>query len=356
MNRNIKPIFCVVLALTFSVVVIQAKEPQRVNSESVSSKKGDKQQVAVFASATKMIKGQDWAAPETLGAIEDALHHNGLQLVARHKLEVVEAELARSLTAQFDQSKAIEVGKLLSAKYLIAVDIQSISAKKRSMFDPRSKLPGNKNFRGVKANIRVRVIDAETGRIKETLVYDKTSKDKNYNEEESEETILEAYRELIAEISTEFAQTVAPMLPEARSAVTKPSSARSAAPDSETAKPTETPTPSKDKSGSQNEAPPEPEGQVVSLDGLRVIVEISGVQVGQQLEIYSKRERIDNQRGELLGYDYKQSDRSAKLRVVEVRGKLVTATVEQTYDLKGAPDPKPRPDRLVKFHLVKPIN
>jgi hypothetical protein len=397
MSRERNRILRILIALALLASAATAKEGQRVSSEPAASKKTDKQQIAVFAKAPYSQK--DWAEGETVGALEEALLNNGFRLVARKDLKTAMEELSFGVNALFNQEKAVEVGNLLSAKYLITAEIQSITKKSRKPFDPRNMIPGNKSFNGVKTSVRIRVIETETGQIKETKRYEKETKEKAYNADDPEEAVIEGYRDLIGEIANEFAELIASLLPEART-TTKPKTKivpettpekESSSKDKAPAKPldssknltqakessTKSPTQTKENSAKTPDSPnhaktttPPPtsgsttttslpaitDGEVVSIDNTRVLVDLTGIQVGQILEVYTRRERLENRNKEFLGYDYKKDDICARLRVIEVKAKVVVAAIQETFDLKGVRDSTMRPDRIYKFFPVKIAN
>lgn len=98
--------------------------------------------------------------------IEALLDAGRFNVIERSELLAITEEHKLNMSGLVDPSTAVEVGRLAGVKYLIAGSVTGLSSKKSGMSYENSQVGsvgGNKNT--VIANVTLRMIDVETGRI-----------------------------------------------------------------------------------------------------------------------------------------------------------------------------------------------
>jgi hypothetical protein len=221
-----------------------------------------------------------------------------------------------------DPKQATRVGKLLSARFIIVGNALDVSLSKTKMGGVSSSLGGLIGRRSssvpdeisadVKSKVQIQMIDAETGVLKLSRSYEeKTSKDTLTKSRSETDIRQEGYRKAMEKIASQFSQEVGTSVPVG--------------------------------------------GLVVFVRGGRVAIDLGSdqsIQVGQEFEVYTEDEPIKNAAGEVLSY---VTTKHARLRIASVEPKLAWATVVETYNENGTPDPQPKLDRIQVNFAVKQI-
>ncbi len=331
---------------------------QRINSEAQKSTKSAKTRLAVFDKVPSEYR--EWAKDIASSTLENELFEQGYDLVARKNLESVMEELEISSSAMFDPNAAAKVGKQASAKYLVLVKVLGIEAKSKKLGIIKY------GAQGVETTTQIQVMDVETGDIIFSKTYTEKSKDQMVMDKEDANGLYKAgFRQAMSIVARKFVTDAEAKMPLRSNPPSAPSD--SPAPSSSSkppgtaanvAMPEHSAAPGKPQNAEPTPAPPAAkiDGEVVFIDEQQIGVEITDVQVGQVLVVYTRRERIENSAGELLSYRYSSKDLCAKLKITEVQSKMVIATLMQTYAPTGKADPTPRADRVVKFFPVKKVS
>ncbi|HWP44068.1 MAG TPA: CsgG/HfaB family protein, partial [Blastocatellia bacterium] len=263
-----------------------------------------------------------WTSSITTAALEDSLAQSGrFELITAAQRDKILSEQGFNNSDLVDPKQATRVGKLLSARYIIIGNTLDVSASKRKV--PKSGGLGGLLRRGgirtgdeisaeVETKVQIQMIDGETGVVKLSKSYEeKTSKDAITKSRSEDDMLRDAYRDAMASIAAQFTREVALSVPV--------------------------------------------EGLVVFVRGSRVAIDLGSeqsVQEGQEFEVYTEDEPIKNAAGEVLSY---VRTKYARLRVAQVEPKLSWATVVETYDENGNPDPQPKLDRIKVNYAVKQI-
>jgi len=312
----------IIVAAAMTAVLTVPVWSQRRSGEAAPAPAGGKLRVVVLASASNQTS---WTKNVTTASLEDALAQGGrFELITGAQRDKVVSEQGFNNSDLVDPKQATEVGKLLSARYIIignALDVTSSKSKVPSASGRIGGLLGRGGVGGgdqlsseVKSKVQIQLIDAKTGVVKLSHSYEeKVSKSSMMKSSSDDDTVREGYRQamtkIAAQFATEFATTVGGGV----------------------------------------------EGLIVLVRGGRVAIDVGGeqsAQVGQEFEVYTQDEPIKNAAGQVLSY---VTTKYARLRIAAVEPKLSWATVVETYDQDGKPDSQPKLDRIKVNFSVKQV-
>lgn len=314
LNRN--HLKLVAAAAMLLAIVIHGESRQRRSGESTADQQGGKPRIVVLATGSS---GTIWTTNVTTASLEDALTQSGrFELITGAQRDKLLSEQGFNNSDLVDPKQATEVGKLLSARFIIIGNAIDVAAEKRKI--PKSPFGGLINRGGlgagdeisadVKSKVQIQMIDAKTGVVKLSRSYDETISKGSMTKSRNESDLLrEGYRKAMEKIAGKFAQEFGLSVPV--------------------------------------------EGLIVLVRGGRVALDLGSeqsVQVGQEFEVFTQDEPIKNAAGEVLSY---VTTKYARLRIAEVEPKLSWATVLETYDENGKADPQPNLDRIKANFSVK---
>jgi hypothetical protein len=287
---------------------------QRRSGEAGAGQAG-KPRIVVLATASNNAR---WTPEITTATLEDSLSQSGrFELITAAQRDKILSEQGFNNSDLVDPKQATRVGKLLSARYIIIGNAIAVSASKRKV--PKIRLPfpggsrsGDEIASEVETKVQIQMIDGETGVVKLSKTYEeKTNKDSITKSRSESDMMRDAYAEAMETIAARFTSEVGLSVPI--------------------------------------------EGLVVFVRGNRVAIDLGSdqsVQTGQEFEVYSEDEPIKNAAGEVLSYI---KTKYARLRVAQVEPKLSWATVVETYDENGSPDPQPKLDRIKVNYAVRQL-
>jgi TolB-like protein len=236
----------------------------------------------------------DWSRTMTAAALEDALSQNRrFDLITASQREKLLREQGFSNSDMVDPKQAIEVGKLLSARYIVIGNVLDISIN-RLIADT------------VNVRVQLQIVEAETGLVKLSKSFDET-----VTKFGKSETIhkREAFQSVMKKISPLFVRELERTIPI--------------------------------------------EGLVAKLYKMRVYLNVGseqGLQPGQIFDIYTEGEPIKDASGETLSYI---KVIRARLRVIEVESSVAWGVVTDTFTDDGARDPKPVFEKIKVGYAVK---
>ena len=301
----------VLCLLACSVGAAQRREGQQTPDKS------GKARVVIIGTGSSDLR---WTTNVTTATLEDAIQQSGrFELITGAQRDKLLTEQGFNNSDLVDPKQATQVGKLLSARYIIVGNALDVSAQTRKV--PRTGgllnrvgvSGGEEVSSDVKAKVQIQMIDSQTGVVKLSRSYEeKVSKDTMTRSQGDSEKLREGYRKAMEKISAQFAREFGLSIPV--------------------------------------------EGLVVFAKGERVAIDIGSdkaAQVGQDFEIYSEDEPIKNAAGEILSYNV---TKYARIRVNKVEPKLSWVSVLETYDENGKRDPQPRLDRIKVNYSVKQVD
>ena len=300
------------LKITFLVIVAllttATAHSQRRTGEATSDK-GGKPRIVVLATGSS---NTIWTTNVTTATLEDVITQSGrFELIAGAQRDQLLKEQGFNNSQLVDPQQAAKVGKLLSAKYIIIGNALDITSNKRK--NPLNLLTGKNDDIGsdIKSKVQIQMIDAETGVVTISKSYEQKIT-RNINDGSEQDSIREGYRKAMESIAAQFAAEFATSVPT--------------------------------------------EGLVVLVRNGRVAIDLGSeqVKVGQTFEVYSQDEPIKSASGEILSYI---TTKYALLQIAEVEPRLSWATVVQTFDQNGTPDPQMKLERIQQkqsVRLVKP--
>jgi hypothetical protein len=290
---------------------------QRREGQQTPENKSGKPRVVVIGTGSGDIQ---WTTNVTTASLEDAIQQSGrFELITGAQRDKLLSEQGFNNSDLVDPKHATQVGKLLSARYIIIGNALDVTASTRKV--PHSSLLNRVGVGGggeevssdVRAKVQIQMIDAQTGVVKLSHSYEeKVSKDTMTRSQGDSEKLREGYRVAMEKISVQFAREFGLSIPV--------------------------------------------EGLIVFAKGDRVAIDIGSekaAQVGQDFEIYTEDEPIKNAAGEVLSYAV---TRYARIRVTKVEPKLSWVSVVETYDENGNRDPQPRLDRIKVNYSVKQVD
>jgi len=303
-----------IIALCF--VAQSSHASQRREGQQTTDKSG-KPRVVVIGTGSSDI---GWTTNVTTATLEDAIQQSGrFELITGAQRDKLLTEQGFNNSDLVDPKHATQVGKLLSARYIIIGNALDVTASTRKV--PHSGLLNRVGVGGggeevssdVRAKVQIQMIDSQTGVVKISHSYEeKVSKDSMTRSQGDSEKLREGYRKAMEKISLQFAREFGLSVPV--------------------------------------------EGLVVFAKGDRVAIDIGSdraAQVGQDFEIYTEDEPIKNAAGEILSYNV---TKYARIRVNKVEPKLSWVSVLETYDENGQRDPQPRLDRVKVNYSVKQVD
>lgn len=312
--------YAAALAAVFLLAsTVHAVTPQRKNaSKSVDStpqqelKAGGKPRVFVTTAAGG---GESWTNDITRQSLEEALvNSNRFEVIAGTQRDNLLREQGFANSDVVDPSQSANVGRMLSAKYVISGTCQSVTTEKKSTGGGFGGIPGVGRIPGgssnrdlgskITAQVQIQMTDLETGKILLARSYtEKNSESSNFGTKSTDNSQEAAYREIISRVSQQFVADLGGSVPI--------------------------------------------EGLVALVEGNRVALTTgagAGVQPGMRFEVFSEGEPIKNPAtGEVLSY---RTSKYAVLRVTAVEEKLAWAEIVRTFDDSGAEDASPVASRV----------
>jgi hypothetical protein len=288
---------------------------QRREGQQAPDKAG-KTRVVIIGTGSSDLR---WTTNVTTATLEDAIQQSGrFELITGAQRDKLLTEQGFNNSDVVDPKQATQVGKLLSARYIIIGNALDVTASTRKV--PHSGLLNRVGVSGgeevssdVRAKVQIQLIDSQTGVVKLSRSYEeKVSKDNMTRSQGDSEKLREGYRKAMEKISAQFAREFGLSVPI--------------------------------------------DGLVVFVKGERIAIDIGGdkaAQVGQDFEIYTEDEPIKNAAGEVLSYNV---TKYARIRVEKVEPKLSWVTVLETYDENGKRDSQPRLDRIKLNYSVKQVD
>ncbi len=302
--------------VTIAMILSVTGYAQRRSGDAPAAQ-GGKPRVVVLATGSG---DTGWTTNMTTAALEDALSQSGrFELITAAQRDKLLSEQGFNNSDLVDPKQASRVGKLLSAKYIVVGNALDVSLSKGKV---PGKLGGLLSRKGidtggefsadVKSQVQIQMIDSETGVLKLSKTYkEETSKDTLTKSRSESDIREEGYRKAMAKIAAQFAGEIGTSVPV--------------------------------------------EGLVVLVRGGRVALDLGSdqsIQTGQEFEIYTQDDPIKNAAGEILSY---VTTKYARIRISDVEPKLSWATILETYNENGTPDPQPRPDRIKVNYAAKQI-
>jgi curli biogenesis system outer membrane secretion channel CsgG len=274
----------------------------------VAKSKNGKASIIAVASATS---NTQWTMPITESELENALVQTGrFTVLSRSSLDAIlkEQKLAQSDLA--DPTKATEIGKLLSAQYIVIG--KCVSAEKK---EGGFSVGGfNNKKKGINFVGQFQLLDVETGAIIDSLPFNDKAEasSSSYNGvggNSADVSQEEAYRTVAKQYSSQFMNKITQLIPIIAS--------------------------------------------VVLVKGNEVAIDAgtnASVKQGLEFDVFTDGEPIKNAAGEVLAYDRTVH---GKIRIARVEDKLSWATIVQTFGDNGQPDASPNPARIQRDFTVK---
>jgi len=313
-NRNSTLIMTI---LSVCLLAQASQAAQRREGQQTSDNKSAKQRVVVIGTGSSDIQ---WTTNVTTATLEDAILQSGrFELITGAQRDKLLSEQGFNNSDLVDPKHATQVGKLLSARYIIIGNALDVTASTRKVPHTGGLLNrvgvggGDEVSSDVKAKVQIQMIDAQTGVVKLSRSYEeKVSKDTMTRSQGESDKLREGYRTAMQKISVQFAREFGMSVPI--------------------------------------------EGLVVFAKGDRFAIDIGedqAARVGQDFQIYTEDEPIKNAKGEILSYSV---TRYALVRVNKVEPKLSWVSVVATYDESGNKDPQPHLDRIKVNYSVKQVD
>jgi curli biogenesis system outer membrane secretion channel CsgG len=294
----------------FTAVYAQRKGGGRDNSAEEKPKKGGKPRVIVAADASS---NSSWTREITEAELETALVQSGRFIViagaARDKL-LQEQKFSQSDLV--DPAKATEVGKLLTADYMVVG--KCINAEEKS--GGFSAFGVNSKKSKMNVSVQIQLYNMTSGQLSDSEQFnDKTEVNSTsvsgVGSNQAELPKNDAYREMMKRFAGQFVNKMSLSIPISALVVLV-------------------------------------RGNEVAIDA----GESASVKPGMEFEVFSEGEPIRDAAGEVLSYDRSVH---GKIRVTRVEPKLSWAEVVQTYN-NNQPDPSPNPARIQRDFAVKQLN
>ncbi|HKV40980.1 MAG TPA: CsgG/HfaB family protein [Blastocatellia bacterium] len=313
----IKSRFSTMLGVALFVGLSGVVPAQRRSGQEPAADKGGKPRIVILGASSPEIR---WTANVTTATLEDALSQSGrFEVVTGSQRDKLLSEQGFNNSDLVDPKQATQVGKLLSARYIVIGNALDVSASKKkvphgfgSVLNRVGAYGGEEISSDVTAKVQIQMIDSQTGVVKLSKSYsEKVSKDQMAHSSSDYDTLREGYRKAMERVAAQFAKESGMSLPI--------------------------------------------QGLVVFIRGERVAIDVGGdqsAQVGQQFEVYSEDQPIKNAAGEILSY---VTNKYALLRIVAVEPKLSWTQVVETYDDNSNRDPQPKLERIKLNYAVRQV-
>ena len=236
----------------------------------------------------------DWTKTMMAAALEDALAQNGwFDLITATQREKILREQGFSSSDLVDPKQATEVGRLLSARYILIGNVLDVSLN-RVFTDT------------INVKVQIQLVEAETGLVKLSKSFDETvtkfGKSENIHKRE-------AFQSAMKKIAPVFVREIERLIPI--------------------------------------------DGIIVKIFKTRLYFDVGsehGVRAGQTFDVYTQGEPIKNAAGELLSYIRVIHGR---VRVAEVEPNVSWGTVIETFNEEGIRDRKPDVNRIKIGYAIK---
>jgi curli biogenesis system outer membrane secretion channel CsgG len=271
-------------------------------------KKGGKITIAVIPQDTQ----RTWTKDIMIAELETAFTGGRFSVLSRDSLNQVlqEQRLANSDLA--DPNAAINVGKLLSAQYVIVAKVVSLDVKESGVsiggFGQKEKK--------MTCKVNMQLINAETGALVKSENYDGMDKASaarlaGVGNSDVAAPGQESFTKMMQGWARKFSEVVSLQVPL--------------------------------------------ETTVALVKGNQVIVRTGsadGVQPGVEFEVFLEGEPIRDADGTILD---RVTQKVAVIRASDVKDKVTYCDIVQTFDQKGATDPSPNPSRIATDYTVRQI-
>jgi TolB-like protein len=279
-----------VIFITFIVVLAVNNRVSSFSTANLPEKKARLRIVVIPTGSAET----DWSRIMTAAALEDALSQNKrFDLITATQREKILREQGFNNSDLVDPKQAIEVGKLLSARYIVIGNVLDVSLN-RIITDT------------VNVRVQIQIVEAETGLVKLSKSFNETVTKFGKSEIIHKR---EAFQSVMKKISPLFVRELESTIPI--------------------------------------------EGLVAKLYKMRVYLNVGseqGIQSGQIFDMYTEDEPIKDASGEILSYIKVIRGR---LRVVEVESNVSWGVVTETFTEDGTRDPKPVFERIKVGYAVK---
>lgn len=306
---------CVIVLFASLVVLPSTTQAQRETSQDkpadnlsqATAKKGGKIKVAVIPQDRE----RKWTKDIMMSSMEDAIVGSGrFAVLSRSELDAVLGEQKLASTDLVDPTAAVNIGKALSAQYVLIIRTVSLENKAGGL-----SIGGyGKKTNTMNCNVQMQLIDTETTQIVESKTYsDKVSTSStqvgDLGASANDAPGQDAYRTMVATFTTDFVNRLSNSIPIEASVVLV-------------------------------------KGNLVALDGGAE----KAMKAGVQFEITQEGEPIRDSAGKVLSYD---TTKIGIVRVTRVEPKLAWCEVVQTFDAAGTPDATPNATRILRDFTAK---
>jgi TolB-like protein len=236
----------------------------------------------------------EWTKTMMAAALEDALSENGwFDLITATQREKILREQGFSSSDLVDPKQATEVGRLLSARYIIIGNVVDVSVN-RIFADT------------VNVRVQIQLVEVKTGLVKLSKSFDETLTKFGKTEVIHRR---EAFQSVMKKVAPIFVREIERTIPI--------------------------------------------EGLIVKIFKNRFYLDVGsdhGVQAGQIFDIYTQEEPIKNVAGELLSY---VKVIHGRLRVADVESNVSWGVVTETFKEDGVRDRKPDLNRIKVGYAIK---
>ncbi|MGH9763476.1 MAG: CsgG/HfaB family protein, partial [Blastocatellia bacterium] len=202
---------CAFFVAALLVGGLTGKAQRRSGQDTSTTEKGGKARIVVLGSSSPDIA---WTQNVTTASLEDALQQSGrFELITSTQRDKLLSEQGFNNSDLVDPKQATQVGRLLSARYIIIGNALEVSAsKKRVPHSPLGgRIPGLGGGGGeeissdVRTKVQIQMIDAQTGVVKLSHSYDeKVSKDSMTHSSSDYDTLRAGYRKAMEKVANEF--------------------------------------------------------------------------------------------------------------------------------------------------------
>src|SRR5215510_16364834 len=206
---NRKPLLIIAI-FALCTVAQSSQATQRREGQQTPDKSG-KPRVVIIGTGSSDLR---WTTNVTTATLEDALQQSGrFELITGAQRDKLLTEQGFNNSDLVDPKQATQVGKLLSARYIIIGNALDVSAQTRKVPHTGGLLNrvgvsgGEEVSSDVKAKVQIQMIDSQTGVVKLSRSYEeKVSKDTMTRSQGESEKLREGYRKAMERISAQFAR------------------------------------------------------------------------------------------------------------------------------------------------------
>ncbi len=236
----------------------------------------------------------DWTKSMMAAALEDALSQNSwFDLITATQREKILREQGFNSSDLVEPKQATEVGRLLSARYIIIGNVLDVSVS-RVFADT------------INVKVQIQLVEVESGLVKLSKSFDETVTKFGKSEKIHQR---EAFQSAMKKIAPVFVREIERSIPI--------------------------------------------DGLIVKIFKTRLYLDVGsdhGVQAGQLFDIYTQGEPIKNVAGEVLSY---VKVIYGRLRVADVEPNVSWGTIVETFNEDGIRDRKPDMNRIKVGYAIK---